>query len=281
MVDSSKFDEVFGELDLEEHKRLEMPEVFVVGSPNNGEEVQERVWKQPKRGGVKKPPSSLSGSGFRTAHQRYKRRDKGAVEFSTFGEYAADKHSARFLFESHSEMKQRWAVCACVLLRDAGVCRVCGEQVDINSAPLARLVVLLGPRDENRFSELSCVLVCHNCAICWYEKNWFLYGKTSAAWITMQYKIMRRRLHRYKKCQTLNDESFEFYKQVKDKYAFAQEDMRKARNRLVGELKRKHISDKDLLAALKKFGTEKVQTDEELFASASRLQEEQEDEGVH
>ena len=105
-------------------------------------------------------------------HQN-RQADRRAARFGFrgFGGYAVDKLAARGLFEQRTEVKPRWAVQALVLLRDAGVCRVCKGQVFSDGGEVKQLVLnKLG----GQYSEINCVLVCKDCAKAWPAKDFFI-----------------------------------------------------------------------------------------------------------
>lgn len=135
--------------------------------------------------------SENRGTVNQQVHDRRQRDRKGKVfGFRVFGQYAADTEVARAAFEGHTERKERWQVVALVMLRDAGVCRVCSEQVRGNGH-VKRLI----PRVlDGQFSEVNCVLVCNECNLAWPRKNYFRSERVEYHFWEMCMAIMTRRM---------------------------------------------------------------------------------------
>jgi len=115
--------------------------------------------------------------------------------FVGFGEYAVDKETARRLFETRLQQKPVWAVMALVVLRDSGMCRVCGEAVS-TKARMKKWQVrqLVLSRDGGKYSEGNCILVCEECDKVWNpNKEFFLGGSMQSEFRKLCFYVIRRR----------------------------------------------------------------------------------------
>ena len=113
---------------------------------------------------------------------------------------AIDMKSARRVFETRGT-KPRWGVVACVILRDQGVCVVCGERLRQSTE-----VRMVEPKCRGgEFEESNCITVCKHCAECWFPHRTFNAGLGIASTLqTLSVAIMQRRQAEFRGCKRLD-----------------------------------------------------------------------------
>ena len=117
--------------------------------------------------------------------------------------YAKHRAVARKVWDTETWQKPAWAVRGLVLLRDGGLCRMCGgrtgKDVEVRG--------LIPPSCGGVFCEPMCVTVCGQCVICWEKyKNFFQEGDMLYGFKKLQRLVLRRRANGYHGCKTLTHE---------------------------------------------------------------------------
>ena len=87
------------------------------------------------------------------------------------------------------ELRYLWCVKSLVILRDKGVCRVCGDKVRGNTWKVLKLV------EEDGWKTTNCFLVCSQCALCRGSK--FFDGEGVVKMKALKRFILRRRRSGY------------------------------------------------------------------------------------
>lgn len=119
-------------------------------------------------------------------------------------EFAGDSEAAKMTFKSTTLRKPRWAVFGCVLLRDQGICQVCGERLRREF----KVVQIIPPSSGKGFTEDNCISVCEECVICWkpaYKINIYNEGSNKYGKLKHRLSILTRRLKGYHGCRTLSE----------------------------------------------------------------------------
>ena len=157
-----------------------------------------------------------TGYEVRKARRQDKKTEKMSGMFGNtgwLGNYAHKSKAAKVMFEGEVT-KPRWAVEACVLLRDQGVCRVCGCVVKSGW-----VVGQLVPRNSGGlFSETNCMLMCRDCGECWHRyKNFDTGDGVEWLWLRVRESVLKRRLRCFRDCKGLGSEQIDMYREVRDR----------------------------------------------------------------
>jgi len=172
----------------------------------------------------------------RTRKKDKLRNDRSGLFGSTPIEFAVDSEVAKLVFTSRSLGKTRWGVTGCVLLRDQGVCQVCGDSV----VGEFKVVQIIPNSSGYGFTEPNCITVCEQCSTCWklaYDVSFYDEGRNEYGRVKHKLSILTRRLKGYHGCKTLNDIGLAVRKSLlvqKDKIESELED---ARIKLIKEVK--------------------------------------------
>jgi hypothetical protein len=123
---------------------------------------------------------------------------------------ACDMESVRLLM-GYVEYKPHWAVDACVVMREQGVCAVCKEPV--GRGYVVRMVV---PRARGgEYVEDNCVCVCKHCGECWFMHKDFNVGWGRQDMLDrLCVAVMERRRRRFHGVKDLNDMGVERLKEL-------------------------------------------------------------------
>ena len=126
--------------------------------------------------------------------------------------FANDKSVAKRLWESRTWNKPDWATIALVILRDGGLCRLCGDRV--GRQPIVECIV--PPADGGGFSEPMCLTLCRHCAECWDRyKNFFHEQDFMLGFKRLQRFVLGRRLKNHHGVKGLNREQVLEYRKCK------------------------------------------------------------------
>jgi hypothetical protein len=110
-------------------------------------------------GGLEKILSQVGKS-----KERKKRRSSEEVSRDLIGRFVVDLNwvPCRSTVDNvfSKELKHLWCVKSLVMLREKGVCRICGDRVRGNTWKVVKLM------EEERWSTDNCYLVCSQCAMC-------------------------------------------------------------------------------------------------------------------
>jgi len=154
----------------------------------------------------------FDGSGdkrYQRMVRRSRREDKRhAKRLGFFGRTVLDKHACEFqaaqrAFE-HLGAKPRWAVDGCVVLRDQGMCVVCGEKLSTGYEVKMVVPSKLG----GQYEEGNCVCVCKECAKCWFPQRLWDRGLGKQDMLqALSVAVMNRRAKEYKGCKWLTEKA--------------------------------------------------------------------------
>ena len=94
------------------------------------------------------------------------------------------------------ELNQLWCVKSLVVLRDKGVCRICGDRVRGNTWKVVKLI------DEDRWGTENCYLMCSQCAMCKGSK--YFEGSGVKKMKSVKRFVLKRRRKGYGGCKRLS-----------------------------------------------------------------------------
>lgn len=136
-----------------------------------------------------------------------RRRDIKSQDMSgVFGfgldKYATHRQAAHDVLNATTTKKPRWAVTGCVLLRDQGICQICGDYVGYKFE-----VVQVTPNKVGGcFNEPNCLTLCGECSTCWrtsYTPKFLKGGMTELGIVKQKLSVLRRRTEEFHGCKTL------------------------------------------------------------------------------
>ena len=140
---------------------------------------------------------------------RLRQKDQKIVElaemrgFVGYGSFVWDKETAKEIIKARSLNKPRWAVIGCVLLRDAGVCQICGDRVSSEFQVVQMTPTKLG----GWFSEPNCLTLCGECNKCWrssYTPKYLKHGMNALGVVKQKLSVLNRRINMFHGCKQLN-----------------------------------------------------------------------------
>lgn len=135
-----------------------------------------------------------------------RRKDKKTLSrFGFFGRTLVDRYACEYQTAlrvfMHKGDKPKWAVSGCVMLRDQGVCVVCGEKL-----AKTEIKQILPQELGGKWEEKNCVCVCKACADCWYPHRLFDRGLGRQDMLqALSVAIMERRTREYRGCKGLTE----------------------------------------------------------------------------
>ena len=94
---------------------------------------------------------------------------RGVLISADYGVYACDMPVSKKVFETRDRSKPAWAVRALVLLRDQGVCQVCGDEYGRHGEVVRRKPLSA----DGQYDEATCVSLCVECMKVWVENRNF------------------------------------------------------------------------------------------------------------
>lgn len=139
--------------------------------------------------------------------QESRKKDQRMLDrLGFFGRTLVDKYACEFTTAQEVFFKKghkpRWAVTACVVLRDNGKCVVCNEKIGDRWKVKRILPKELG----GKWDELNCVCVCQACAECWYPHRLFDRGLGRQDMLqALCVAVLERRAREYKGCKPLTE----------------------------------------------------------------------------
>ena len=147
-------------------------------------------------------------------YEHARRKDKRTQEriklfgFTGCSDYALDLNVGCQMFGQRIPNKPNWAVVACVLLRDQGLCRLCGDKVYTKRRVSYEVVQLVHWRNGGQFSEPNCVLICGECAKVWNpDKSFFLGAQFEEEFRQLCFYIAKRRGQHVKGAKGLSSDA--------------------------------------------------------------------------
>lgn len=192
--------------DLEFEDILRESEEDSVRAMKEGESEWDRVFESVAYKIPKHKNKHIGVGEYKVSLTQPKHKDKQMLSrIGFFGRTLVDRYACEYQTAlkvfMHKGDKPKWAVSGCVMLRDQGVCVVCGEKLS-----KTEIKQILPQELGGRWEEKNCVCVCKACAECWYPHRLFDRGLGRQDMLqALSVAIMERRAREYRGCKGLTE----------------------------------------------------------------------------
>ena len=189
---------------------------------------------------------------------RTARKAQKSADAFLFGDrlqdYACDREVSRKVFEAKTPKKPRWAVRALVLLRDQGVCKVCGEEYGGRG-----IVVKMKPSiSGGAYVEGNCMSICTHCEKVWSRnKNFYLTAYPEIDKLTQVMWVLKRRAVGKKDVMPLGEVGMETYRKVMHRLETLKTKTEVMRENNVRDIVGEEVTEQEIMQLFKQFGAKK------------------------